>query len=231
MTTIQNILNNVGGDNQEILAKLMKPPVDSYTSNNRPKQKVSLLCVVSNQSFDAHIYPGTGLRLEQKNVNETLLFSLTAKPTGSGKVYVSGFWQNYYVHGQQGAAPPPMNRQYTQPPSQPPQQSPQPPATAVEPEQSVWDAKDLRMARMNALNRAVDRGIFMAGKSGSDSYLSDPAILAQAEVYRMYIYEGLTGIPEDAQQGDGFQEDPDWDHYEPPKSTVPTTTGDEDTPF
>jgi len=206
---VQAILNNVGGDNQEILAQLLNYR-NGYTSGNKPKQTIEAICQESGARFTATIFTGTGLRMDDRNLNEVLAFNLSAANIG-GKVRLTGFWQSNYVQGgRQGTATPSpaMNRPQAtaQPPFAPP--------AAKAPEQDVWDAKDLRMARMNALNRAVDRGIALVTKGGNDSYLGDPAILAQAEVYRVYIYDGL--MTENAQQGEGFQQDDSWQDPQPP---------------
>lgn len=220
---VQTILNNVGGDNQQILAQLIENPVDGYTSNNKPKQKIVAICQESGQQFNATIYPGTGLRLDQRNVGEVLSFSLAAGRVGQGKVFLSGFWNSNYTHIPPGTATPgqvmsgaatpspAMNRQV--PPPQQPAPPPVPPPQTKEPVD--WDAKEKREKRGYAIRDATLAITTLATILNDASKINKADIVSMAACFVDYIYTG--GIGENAQQGKGFQQDPEWDNYVPPQ--------------
>lgn len=70
------------------------------------------------------------------------------------------------------------------------QQAAQRPNGKQEVSQDVWEGKDLRMARMNALNRAVE--LWLAGKTP----FGDCSLLDTADLLVHYIYNGqkTTGL-------------------------------------
>jgi hypothetical protein len=70
-------------------------------------------------------------------------------------------------------------------PSKQPQSAPK---STKEVSDDVWEAKDLRMARMNALNRAVD--LLVAGKIEIGSAGLNQTLIDRARVFVDFIYTG-----------------------------------------
>lgn len=218
---VQTILNNVGGENQPILAQLIENPVDGYTSNNKPKQKIVAICQESGQQFNATIYPGTGLRLDQRNVGEVLSFNLAAGRVGQGKVFLSGFWNSHYTHVPPGTATPGQAMSGAAKPS--PAMQPKVPPTTMPTQTNEpvdWDAKEKREKRGYAIRDATLAITTLATILNDANKINKSDIVAMAECFVEYIYTG--GIGETAQQGAGFQPqqeqvDNEWDNYVPPQ--------------
>ena len=202
------------GKNVAMWATLTSWDGIAFTTN----QAKYLTCKLIDDNGIEHkcrIYEGKGALPGQENLNKRLEFNLSCYQgsyQGSPYTGYSGFWSHGAAQTSQGSPQRPQQaRQGTNAP------------------QPDWDAKDLRMARMNALTNSTKLICLMA-EVGKDIYLTTKdkvglvnLITQTAEIVVHYIYNGLTKkqAPEQPQ----YQANPDYVGDNPPPPV------DEEVPF
>ena len=149
----------------------------SYTQN----QKAKSVCKITDDMgvmHSVHIYQGKGQLPGPQQAGLRYQFNLsTYQGSYQSKAYVgySGFWNS------QAQVAPPQNA---------PQATPQVARSATTPKDVDWDAKDLRMARMNALTNSTKLVCLML--EAGETKPPDVALIAKtAELIVNYIYNGL----------------------------------------
>lgn len=161
-----------------------------------PNQAKYLSCKLIDDNGDGHkcrIYEGKGSLPGQEHLNKRLEFSLSCYQgkTSQGQPYTgySGFWNSNAQVAPQNA-----------------QQAPQQPAQSTNHQQPApqgkkepdWDAKDLRMARMNALTNTTKLICLIAEAhkdidiTGKDRVGLVNLVTQTADIILHYIYNGLT---------------------------------------
>lgn len=140
-----------------------------------PQQKAKAICKIADDNqvtHKVHIYQGNGELPTQAQLNQRQQFNLsTFEGSYQGGAYTgySGFWA--------GPAPPQAPTQQAVPQSS---KSTNVPKGVSE---DVWEQKDLRMARMNALNRAIE--LYIADKQP----FGEVPLLELADFFVTYIYK------------------------------------------
>lgn len=204
----------------------------SYTQN----QKAKSVCKITDDmgiSHRVHIYQGKGQLPTPQQAGQRWQFNLsTFQGTSPGGSYTgySGFWiSSAQVNQPQQNAPQniPQGGQWTPPKGR--QATPQ--ATGATKAKDVdWDAKDLRMARMNALTNSTKLICLIAeaNKEYTDNITEDPTLLTlirkSAEVFVQYIYNGLPKQNTVKQAADQAAQEIG-NHYD--ESNMPTQSGDQ----
>jgi len=144
--------------------------------------KIKSLCKVRDDTgvmHNVHIYQGKGQLPSPQQLNQRYQFSLsTYRGYYQEQAYTgySGFWNSTAQVSQQGAS-------QDQPVQVQPQVAPSRATGATKQTgDRVWEAKDLRMAKMNALNRAVELD------TSYQTHKTLGEIEADAEDFVEYIY-------------------------------------------
>lgn len=186
-----------------------------FSQQGKPKSKCKIRDD-NNEEHTVHIYQGTGQLPMPQNLGQRYQFSISSfqGTTQQGQVYTgySGFWQSGTQVNQNAQQAPQQPAQATNYQSLAPQ-------TKKEPD---WDAKDLRMARMNALTNSTKLICLMAESNVEKDTDKDRDRLVNlvtftAEIIVNYIYKGLSKklAPEKPQ----YQANPNWIGENPPPPT------------
>lgn len=186
------VVEQNNGNLVSMLGVLTEVGGTTLTTQGKPKA----ICKIQDDtgvSHNVHIHQGKGLLPTTALLNRKCQFSIsTFQGNHQGQSYTgySGFWNDRAQVGQQSV---PQTLQ------QGPSQATERPKETEKVSQDVWDAKDERMASMNALNRAVD--LWIADKKP----FGECSLFESADMMVGYIYKAKPkgGQPNPAYCGEG----------------------------